>query len=197
MTTRGGEAYAVAEASDHLSILIGLAAVVFSALYFISDLMESAQVILYGATGAHLRGGGGDPTFVCWFVRTSAAGSGGSPLQAVDMPTASSSSPARWCSRSSTERRTGMPQCRAGWWVTIHGVVMVIAGLAFGLAVIRAGCSPLVGRALMAGVVLVAVPGAARSPKWRPPVRDLAFAGMGTSLPPVEGEACPGCRTPT
>ena len=34
---------AVAEASDHLPMLIGLAAVVFSALYFISDLIELAQ----------------------------------------------------------------------------------------------------------------------------------------------------------
>jgi hypothetical protein len=34
---------AIGEASDHLRMLIGLAAVVFSALYFISDLIEWAQ----------------------------------------------------------------------------------------------------------------------------------------------------------
>ena len=34
---------AVKEASDHLSMLVGLAAVVFSALYFVSDLVEFAQ----------------------------------------------------------------------------------------------------------------------------------------------------------
>jgi hypothetical protein len=46
---------------------------------------------------------------------------------------------------------------RMGPWIAIHGVVMVLAGLAFGLAVIRAGVLPRwTGVTLMVGVVLVA-----------------------------------------
>ena len=74
---------------------------------------------------------------------------------------------------------------------------MVIAGLAFGLAVIRAGVLPRwTGVTLMVGVVLVAVssvlPALAQTASAG--VRDLAFAGMGTSLllagrgRPVQGQ---------
>jgi hypothetical protein len=72
-----------------------------------------------------------------------------------------------------------------GIWMTIHGVLMVISGLAFGLAVVRAGVLPRwTGLTLMAGVVLIAVssglPDAAQTASAG--VRDLAFAGMGASL---------------
>jgi hypothetical protein len=84
-----------------------------------------------------------------------------------------------------------------GWWVTIHGVVMVIAGLAFGLAVIRAGVFPRwSGAALMAGVVLVAVSSALpASPSCvcrcaRSRVRRHGYA----LLSPLEDEGCPEAR---
>jgi hypothetical protein len=72
-----------------------------------------------------------------------------------------------------------------GAWVSVHGVLMVLAGLAFGVAVVRAGVLPRwTGVALMAGVVLVAVssglPDSAQTAAAG--VRDLAFAGMGASL---------------
>lgn len=62
---------------------------------------------------------------------------------------------------------------------------MVIAGLAFGLAVVRAGVLPRwTGFVLMNGVVLVAVsaalPGIVQTAAAG--VRDLGFAGMGASL---------------
>jgi hypothetical protein len=74
---------------------------------------------------------------------------------------------------------------RMGPWVTIHGLVMVLAGLAFGWAVIRASVFPRwTGATLMIGVVLVAassgLPEAAQTVSAG--VRDLAFAGMGASL---------------
>ena len=76
-------------------------------------------------------------------------------------------------------------------WMTIHGAVMVFAGLGFGLAVIRAGVLPRwTGVALMAGVVLVALsqslPEGAQV--LAAAIRDLGFAGMGAALlPPIPG----------
>jgi hypothetical protein len=72
-----------------------------------------------------------------------------------------------------------------GPWVTVHGLLMVLAGSAFGLAVIKAGVLPRwTGVLLICGVVLVALasplPGPAQT--LCAGVRDLAFAGMGLSL---------------
>jgi hypothetical protein len=69
--------------------------------------------------------------------------------------------------------------------MTIHGAIMVLAGLGFGLAVIKAGVLPRwTGASLMVGVVLVA------ASHGLPPglqivavgMRDLGFAGMGAAL---------------
>jgi len=72
-----------------------------------------------------------------------------------------------------------------GAWMTIHGVLMVVAGVAFGLAVVRAGVlPPWMGVVLMAGVALVAVssglPDIVQTASAG--VRDLAFGAMGVSL---------------
>jgi hypothetical protein len=72
-----------------------------------------------------------------------------------------------------------------GGWVTFHGVLMVLAGMAFGVATIRAGVLPRwTGAMLMAGVVLVAassgLPDVLQTASAG--LRDLAFAGMGASL---------------
>ena len=72
-----------------------------------------------------------------------------------------------------------------GPWVTVHGLLMVLAGSAFGVAVVRAGVLPCwTGVLLIAGVGLVALasplPEAAQV--LSAGVRDLAFAGMGLSL---------------
>jgi hypothetical protein len=70
-------------------------------------------------------------------------------------------------------------------WMTIHGAIMVLAGLCFGLAVIRARVLPRwTGIALMAGVVLVSL--AQNLPEGpqvvAAAIRDLGFAGMGVAL---------------
>jgi hypothetical protein len=70
-------------------------------------------------------------------------------------------------------------------WMTVHGAIMVLAGLGFGWATIRAGVLPRwTAVALMAGVVLVAATQTAPE-VWRlgaAGVRDLGFAGMGLAL---------------
>jgi hypothetical protein len=72
-----------------------------------------------------------------------------------------------------------------GPWVTVHGLLMVLAGSCFGVAVIKARVLPRwTGVLLLVGVVLVALstplPQAAQM--LSAGVRDLAFAGMGLSL---------------
>jgi hypothetical protein len=70
-------------------------------------------------------------------------------------------------------------------WMTIHGAVMVLAGLGFGVAVIRAKVLPRwSGMALMAGVVLVALSQTLpEGPQvLAAAIRDVGFAGMGAAL---------------
>ncbi len=178
----------VAEASDHLSMLIGLAAVVFSALYFISDVIELAQggfstaqlALTYAAEAAI-------PLFVIGLYAVQRPWIG---LLGLIGAVAYAYSFIFFTSTVVLALVDGTKDWDAlnaqlGWWVTIHGVVMVIAGLAFGLAVIRAGVFPRwSGVALMAGVVLVAVSSAlpALAQVASAGVRDLAFAVMGSSL---------------
>jgi hypothetical protein len=70
-------------------------------------------------------------------------------------------------------------------WMFLHGALMVVAGLCFGIGVIRAGVLPRwTAVALIAGVVLVSL---AQSLPEGPQlvaagVRDLGFAGMGAAL---------------
>jgi hypothetical protein len=70
-------------------------------------------------------------------------------------------------------------------WMTIHGAIMLLSGLGFGYAVIRARVLPRwTGIALMTGVVLVSVSqGLPDGPQVvAAGIRDLAFAGMGAAL---------------
>ena len=70
-------------------------------------------------------------------------------------------------------------------WMTIHGAVMLIAGVAFAYAVDRAGVVPRwTGMALAAGVILIplsiGLPAAVGLVGVG--IRDVAFAGMGVGL---------------
>jgi hypothetical protein len=76
-------------------------------------------------------------------------------------------------------------------WMTIHGAIMVFAGLGFGVAVIGANVLPRwTAAALMAGVVLVAL--SQNLPEGvqvlAAGIRDLGFAGMGVALLRAPGE---------
>jgi hypothetical protein len=72
-----------------------------------------------------------------------------------------------------------------GAWIAIHSVVMVVAGVLFGVAIVRADVLPRwTGLTLILGMLLmaiaVALPDAAQTAAAC--VRDLAFAGMGASI---------------
>jgi hypothetical protein len=72
-----------------------------------------------------------------------------------------------------------------GFAMTLHGAIMVLAGIGFGWAVVKARVLPAwTGYALGAGVLLVAATqGTAAGPELvAVAVRDLAFAGMGAAL---------------
>jgi hypothetical protein len=86
-------------------------------------------------------------------------------------------------------------------WMTIHGAIMLLAGLGFGVAVIRARILPRwTAIALMAGVVLVSLSqNLPEGPQvLAAGIRDLGFAGMGAALlraRTVSGRR-PAARTP-
>ncbi len=72
-----------------------------------------------------------------------------------------------------------------GLAMTVHGAIMVVAGIGFGVAVIRARVFPAwTGAVLVAGVVAVAATQDASGivPLIATGLRDLAFAGMGVAL---------------
>jgi hypothetical protein len=87
-------------------------------------------------------------------------------------------------------------------WMTVHGALMVFAGVGFGYAVVAARILPRwTGGALGSGVVLVAA--AQGAPEGvqllAAGIRDLAFAGMGMallrsdrSMAPVPADHCTG-----
>ena len=74
---------------------------------------------------------------------------------------------------------------RLGAWFLVHGAIMVVAGLCFGLAVVRAGVLPRwTGYTLMAGVCLVAATTSAPDlvRVAAATVRAAAFVGMGLAV---------------
>ncbi|MEA2476523.1 MAG: hypothetical protein QOF16_409 [Actinomycetota bacterium] len=173
---------------DRMPLLVGLAVVVFSAIYFLSDLIELAQggfstaqlALTLGAEAAI-------PIFVVGLYvlqrpqmgRLGLAGTIGYAYSFVfftgTVVLALATGTKNW------DALVG----QMGVWMTIHGVVMVLAGTALGLAVVRARVLPRwTGVTLIAGVVLIAassaLPDLAQTVSAG--VRDLAFVGMGASL---------------
>ncbi|MEA2580875.1 MAG: hypothetical protein QOE83_1767 [Actinomycetota bacterium] len=188
MTTRGVANAEIGGTPRALSRLVGVTTLAFSALYFLSDLIELVQgrfstpqlALTYAAEAAipffvmglyvaqrpriRLLGLIGALGYAYSFVFFT-----GTVLFAMVTGTND------WAALSD----------RLGPWVLVHGALMVFAGLAFGLAVIHANVlPPWTGKALIVGVVLVAassgLPEVAQT--MAAGVRDLAFAGMGASL---------------
>jgi hypothetical protein len=165
--------------------LIGLAAVVFSAIYFASDVIELAL------------SGFSTPQLVLTYIGEAAI-----PLFVIGLYAAQRPEIGRigligavgyayayifftgtvtFALANHTPNWDALIH-RMGPWVGIHGALMVLAGLAFGWAVVRARVFPRwTGVSLMAGVVLVAassgLPDAAQTVAAG--VRDAAFAAMG------------------
>jgi hypothetical protein len=168
--------------------LVGLAAVFFSIIYFISDVIEFAQ------------GGFSTPQLVLTYVGEAAI-----PLFVIGLYAAQRPEIGRLglagaigyaytfifftgtvsFALANHARDWDALVHRMDPWVTIHGALMVLFGLAFGWAVVRARVFPRwTGVVLMGGVVLVAassgLPEAAQTAAAG--VRDMAFAAMGASV---------------
>jgi hypothetical protein len=179
---------AAAGTSTDLDVLVGLAAVVFSVLYFLSDVIELAQggfstgqLVLTYTTEAAI------PLFVIGLYavqrpqigRLGLAGAVGYAYAFIFFTGTVSLALANHTPDWSALVNRMSP------WITIHGGVMVVAGLAFGIAVVHARVLPRwTGMALMAGVVMVAASSGLREvvQTISAGVRDLAFAGMGAAL---------------
>lgn len=174
--------------ADGSARLVGLAALSFSVLYFLSDVLELAhggfstfQLLLTYVAEAAI------PVFVLGLYaaqrpRIGTLGllgaigysyayvffTGTVLLALVDQP-------ADW---------DGLVR-ELGPWVTVHGLLMAVAGSAFGIAVVKAQVLPRwTGMTLVVGVVLVALssflPGVVQT--ICAGVRDLGFASMGLYL---------------
>jgi hypothetical protein len=167
---------------------IGLAAVVFSALYFLSDVLEV------------LHGGFSTTQLVLTYVAEAAIPFFVIGLYAVQRPrigTLGLLGAAGYAYAyvfftgtvllALVDRSPDWDTLVAdlGPWVSVHGLLMVLAGSAFGVAVVRARMLPRwTGVLLVLGVVLVALssplPGSVQM--LSAGVRDLAFAAMGLSV---------------
>jgi hypothetical protein len=165
-----------------------LAAILFSALYFVSDLIELAQGgFSTGQLALTYAGEAAIPFFAIGLYavqrpRIGRLGLVGAVSYAYSFVFFTSTVVVALVNHT---RDWNALVGRMGPWVGIHGAVMVLAGLAFGLAVIRAGVLPVwTGAALMAGVVLVAVssglPDIVQTASAG--VRDLALTGLAASL---------------
>ncbi|MDP9226004.1 MAG: hypothetical protein M3P18_19630, partial [Actinomycetota bacterium] len=171
------------QVSDGLSVLVGLAAVAFSALYFASDLIEFAhggfstpQLVLTLVAEAAI------PFFVIGLYvvqrpRIALLGLVGAVLYAYSFIFFTGT--VVFALVNGTRDWDALAD-QLGGWVSIHGVLMVLAGMAFGAAIIRARVLPRwTGAALIAGVVLVAatsgLPDVLQTASAG--LRDLAFAG--------------------
>jgi hypothetical protein len=168
--------------------LIGLAALVFSALYLLSDVIEAIQ--------------GGFSTGQLWLTLVAEAAIpifviGLSVMQLPQLGRLGRVSAVAYAYSYVFFTGTvvyalidhtsdyGVLNHDLGWRMTLHGAIMVFAGLGFGSAVIRAGVLPRwTGIALMTGVVLVALsqnaPETAQT--LAAAIRALGFAGMGAAL---------------
>jgi hypothetical protein len=142
-------------------VLIGLAAIVFSALYFASDLMEFAH------------GGFSTPQLTLTLVAEAAIPFIVIGLYVVQRPAIAQlglvgavlyaysfiffTGTVVFALVNGTRDWNALTD-QLGGWVSIHGALMVLAGMAFGVAIIRAGVLPRwTGAILIAGIVLVAV----------------------------------------
>lgn len=170
------------------SRLVGLAAIVFSAVYFVSDLIELAQgdfttarlVLTYIGEAAI-------PLFVIGLYaaqrpRIGRLGLFGAIAFAYSYVFFTTT--VMYALVAGTANYKALTKVFGGW-MTVHGVLMLIGGVAFGLAVAASRVLPRwTGICLIAGVVLVVaasgLPNLARTIAAFFPA--TAFIGMGVAL---------------
>jgi hypothetical protein len=176
------------EDAPSLAVLIGVAAVAFSVLYLVSDLIELAQ------------GGFSTPQLALTYVAEAAIPLFVVGLFAVQRPRIGTlglvgavtyaytfvffTSTVVYALVNHTHDWSELTT-QLGAWLTVHSVLMVLAGVAFGAAVIRAQVLPRwTGITLIAGMVLMAatagLPDVTQT--LSAAVRDLAFVGMGAAV---------------
>jgi Ca2+/Na+ antiporter len=171
-----------------LAVLIGVAAVAFSVLYLVSDLIELAQggfstpqlALTYAAEAAI-------PLFVLGLFAMQRPRIGALGLIAAVTYAYSFvffTSTVVYALVNHTHDWSELTT-QLGAWLTIHSVLMVLAGVAFGAAVIRAQVLPRwTGITLIVGMVLMAatvsLPDVTQT--LSAAVRDLAFVGMGAAV---------------
>jgi hypothetical protein len=168
--------------------LVGLAALVFSVLYLLSDVIEAIQGrFSTGQLWLTLVAEAAVPVFVVglYAVQRPQIGRAG---RVAALGYAYSyvffTGTVVYALVHATRDYTALSD-DLGPWMTVHGAVMVLAGLGFGYAVIAAKVlPPWTGAALMAGVVLVAgAQGLPEGPQLLAAgIRDLGFAGMGAAF---------------
>jgi hypothetical protein len=178
----------VGNAPLDVSRLVGLAAVVFSAVYFASDMIEVAQ------------GGFSTTRLVLTYIGEAAIPLFVIGLYAVQRPRigrlglfgaiAFAYSYVFFTTTVMYALVAGTPNYKAltkvfGAWMTVHGVIMLVGGAAFGLAVAAGGVLPRwTGICLIVGVVLVVaasgLPNLDRAIAAAFPA--AAFTGMGIAL---------------
>jgi Ca2+/Na+ antiporter len=171
-----------------LPALVGVVAVVFSALYFVSDVIEFAQggfsTLQLGLTDA---AEAAIPLFVLGLYAVQRPQIGRLGLVAAvgyayTFVFFTSTVVVALVDRTSDWDTL---QQQFGIWITVHSVLMIVTGVMLGAAVFRAQVLPRwTGITLIVGMVLMAVtsalPDVTRT--LSAGVRDLAFAGMGMSL---------------
>jgi hypothetical protein len=184
----GSERTRARETRIDLPQLVGLAAISFSAAYLISDLIEVAQgdfstfrlFLTYVGEAAI-------PLFVIGLYalqrpRIGRLGLLGAVAYAYSYVFFTST--VVYALTAGTRNYKALVDV-FGAWMTVHGLIMLVGGLAFGLAVVRARVLPRwTGVCLMVGVVLVVtasgLPNIARTVAAAVPT--AAFTGMGFAL---------------
>lgn len=177
-----------ARSADPTARVAALAAVAFSAAYFLSDAIEAAQ--------------GGFSPGQLWLTLVAEAAI---PLFVLGLAAAQRPALGRlgWIGAGAYAYAYVFFTYTVGYalvagtddfsalshdlrpWMLLHGAVMVVAGLCFGIGALRAGVLPRwTALTLIAGVVLVALAdGLPAGPQLvAAGVRDLGFAGMGLAL---------------
>jgi hypothetical protein len=174
--------------SIDLALTVGLAAIAFSAIYFISDLIEIIQ-----GNFSTLRlsltyvGEAAIPIFVIGLYavqrpRIGRLGLFGAVAFAYSYVFFTGT--VIYALAAGTQNWNALGKV-LGAWMTAHGLIMLVGGLTFGLAVVRAGVLPRwTGACLMAGVVLiVAMSGQSNVARAAAEaVTATAFIGMGVGL---------------
>jgi hypothetical protein len=174
--------------SARLAALVGGGAVAFSAVYFLSDVIELAQdgfstmqlALTYAAEAAI-------PIFVLGLFalqrpRIGTLGLVGAVTYGYTFVFFTST--VVYALVNHTDDWTELT-AQFGAWLTVHSVLMILGGVMFGTAVIQAHVLPRwTGITLIVGMVLMAatsgLPDVTQT--MSAGVRDLAFAGMGVAL---------------